>query len=214
MTTSLYFNQYTHTGQQNLLESLIIQSIRIYGFNMIYLPKTNASLDPIFRESDMDIFETNYTIETYLRSTDGFAGDGKFMSVSLGFEIRDQATFSVSQKVFKTITGMDRPREGDMIYLPLDKKCYEIKFVDHQAVYYQLGKLNTWDLTAELLEYSGQIFRTGIPEIDAIEELNPLDGTDLTIPEDWNDQSIEIQTETPSIIDFSEKDPFAQGNNF
>jgi len=214
MAINTYFNNYTHTGQQGLLESLIIEAIQIYGFNMIFLPKTNASLDSIFRESDLDIFQTYYTIETYLKSTEGFAGDGKFMSVNLGFEIRDQTIFTVAQSVFKNITGMDRPREGDLVYLPLDKKCYEIKFVDHQTVFYQLGKLNTWDLTLELLEYNGQIFRTGISDIDAIQTLNTLDGTDVTVPENWNDQSPEFQTDTPNIIDFTDQDPFSLGNNF
>lgn len=213
MAVNPYFNQYTHTGQQNLLESLIIESVKVYGFDMYFLPKTNASLDDIFRESDVDIFEQNYLIETYLKSVDGFEGDGKFMSVQLGFEIRDQVTFTIAQKTFKTLTSMDRPREGDLVYLPLDKKCYEIKFVNHQAVFYQLGKLNTWDLTCELLEYNGQIFRTGIAEIDAIQTLNSLDGSDLTIPEDWNDQSLEFQDEANDVIDFTEQDPFAQGHN-
>ena len=214
MPINPYFNNYTHAGQQSLLESLIIEAIQIYGFNMIYLPKTNASLDAIFRESDIDIFESHFTVETYLKSTEGFAGDGKFMTINLGFEIRDQATFTVAQSVFKTITSMTRPREGDLMYFPLDKKCYEIKYVDHQSIFYQLGKLNTWDLTVELLEYNGQIFRTGISDIDAIQLLNTLDGTDVTIPENWNDQSPEFQNDTPDIVDFSDQDPFSLGNNF
>jgi len=212
MPTSPYFNQYTHPGQQSLLESLIIQSIKIYGFNMYYLRRTNASFDEIFRESDVNIFESAVIIETYLKSTEGFEGDGQFMSIQLGFEIRDQMTFTIAKKVFETLIDANgRPREGDLIYLPLDKKCYEIKFVNHQAVFYQLGKLNTYDLTCELIEFNGQIFRTGVPEIDSINTLFELDGTEDDVVEDWIDQSSEMQVDTPDLIDFSEKDPFSRG---
>lgn len=178
---------------------------------MYYMPRTNASFDEIFRESDVTIFSQAFEIETYLKSTEGFEGDGKFMSVQLGFEIRDQVTFTISQTVFKNITSMTRPNEGDLIYLPLDGKCYEIKFVNHQAVFYELGKLNTYDLVCELLEFNGQIFRTGIPDIDVIDTQYPMDGSENTQINDWNDQSSEIQDLTPDLLDFSEEDPFANG---
>lgn len=214
MAVNSYFNQYSHVGQQDLLESLIIESIRIYGFNMLYLPRENASFDDIFRESDVNIFRETYTIETYLKSTEGFTGDQKFMSVNLGFEIRDQVTFTMPHKTFKNVTKRNRPNEGDLIFLPLDKKLYEIKYVNHQAIFYQLGKLNTWDLTCELLEYNGQIFKTGNPDIDKINTDYNLDDVEDNQIEDWLDQSNEFQAITPDIIDFDEKDPFGMGGTF
>jgi hypothetical protein len=214
MAINGYFNQYTHPGQQNLLESLIIESIQIYGFNVFYLPRTNASMDEIFRESDQSIFERVVVLEAYVKSVDGFQGDGKFMSAQLGWEIRDQITFTVAQKTFGTqLPDLPRPREGDLVYLPLDKKCYEIKYVNHQAVFYQLGKLNTYDLTCELIEYNGQLFRTGIAEIDDIETqfTTGQDELEQTVEMDWMDQTEEFQDETPEVLDFDEKDPFSMG---
>jgi hypothetical protein len=214
MAVNGYFNQYTHPGQQNLFESLIIESIQIYGFNLIYLPRTNASVDEIFRENDQAIFEQAVVLEAYVKSVDGFAGDGKFMSAQLGWEIRDQIVFTVAQKTFGTqLPELLRPREGDLVYLPLDKKCYEIKFVNHQAVFYQLGKLNTYDLTCELLEYNGQMFRTGVSEIDQLETDFTVANLDEETTEemDWMDQSEEVQDETPAVVDFDESDPFSFG---
>ena len=211
MAKSPYFNQYTHPGQQNLLESLIIQSIKIYGFDTYYLPRTLEDLDPIFREATVSSYNDAHEVEMYIKSMMGFEGDGKFMSNVLGYEIRDSMTWTVAQSRFRTATGLDRPREGDLVYLPLDKKVYEIKFVDHQAIFYQLGKLQTYDLQCELLEFAGEIFDTGVSEIDAIDTTFQMDGTENDTIEDWIDQSSEIQDETPGIVDFTEEDPFSQG---
>lgn len=178
---------------------------------MIYMPKTLLSRDEIFRESDVNKFDTTFTIETYLKSINGFEGDGKFLSVELGYEIRDSVTFTIAKSVFESITSLDRPTEGSLIYLPLDKKCYEIKFVDHQSIFYQLGKLNTYDLRCELLEVNGQIFDTGIEEIDRLNDLYKLDGSEDNTIVDWGDQSIEFQEEGENFIDFTETDPFSMG---
>lgn len=212
MPVNPYFNLYGASNEQDLLENLIIESIRMYGFDTYYLPQTLEDFDEVFREATARTYNQVFTLEAYLKSNLKFEGDGKFMSQELGLEIRDQTTFTVSQKVFKQITGMVRPREGDMLFLPLDKKIYEIKFVDHQSVFYQLGRLMVYDLQLELFEYSGENFATGISDIDSIMTQFPMDGTETGI-EDWIDQSEEIQAESNTFIDFSESDPFARGGN-
>jgi hypothetical protein len=106
-----------------------------------------------------------------------FGGDGKFISMTSGFEIRDQTIFTVSQKSSKNYR-FDRPREGDLVFLPLDKKCYEIKFVEHQDIFYQLGRLISWDIQCELMEYNGQQFATGIADIDIISTKFDMDDTE------------------------------------
>ena len=211
MPVNPYFDFFNATNEQTLIEDLIIESIRMYGFDMIYLPATLTDFDEVFRESASRSFTTSHTIEAYLKSNLKFEGDGKFMSKELGLEIRDETTFTISQKVFKQITGMERPREGDVIFLPLDRKLYEVKFVDHQSIFYQLGKLNTYDLQLELLEYNGEVFNTGIPAIDAVTTTFDMDEIEENGIEDWNDQSTEFQDESNGFIDFSEKDPFANG---
>lgn len=213
MPINPYFDFYNATNEQNLIEDLIIESIRMYGFDTIYLPASNDDFDEVFRESPSRSFSTKYTVETFLKSNLSFEGDGKFMSKELGLEIRDEMTFTIPIKSFKTITGMERPREGDLVYLPLDKKTYEIKFVDHQSIFYQLGKLYVYDLKLELLEYNGEVFNTGVPEIDIISTKFDLDDNEENQIEDWTDQSSEFQSESNNFIDFSEKDPFANGGN-
>jgi hypothetical protein len=167
--------------------------------------------DEVFREATARTYRDYFTIEMYLKSFLKFEGDGKFASEQLGLEIRDQAIFTMSQQRFKDTSSMERPREGDIIYLPLDKKVYEIKFVDHQNVFYQLGKLITYDCHCELLEYNGERFETGIPDIDSISTDYAMDGSENSTITDWVDQSSEIQTESNSDLDWSEKDPFGNG---
>lgn len=212
MAINPYFNFYTATNEQSLLENLIIESIRAYGFNTWYMPKTLNSMDDIFRESEINSFNSAIEIECYLKSNMKFEGDGKFMSQHLGLEIRDQTTFTVAQTVFKDQTDLLRPQEGDLMFLPLDGKIYEIKFVEHQDVFYQLGRLMVWDIQCEVLEYTGQRFDTGVAAIDAIASDFAMDDVEDSPIDDWIDQSPEIQEESDDTVDFSDIDPFSGGN--
>jgi hypothetical protein len=215
MTTNPYLNFYTASNEQDLFENLIIESIKMYGFDSYYLPKTLDSYDEVFRESDVNKFDSAISLEVYLKTSMGFEGDGQFMGKILGDEIRDSVTFTVAKRRFEEEAGdgFSRPREGDLIYMPLDKKVYEIKFVDHQSVFYQLGRLNVYDLSCELLEYNGQIFNTGISEVDSINTIIEINGDEDSSFDDHRDQSEEFQDETPDIIDWSENDPFSNGGS-
>lgn len=211
MTTNPYINLYSANNEQTLVENLIIESIKFYGFDTHYLPRQLDDYDEIFRESPLSTFNTSYTFEVYLKSNMKFGGDGKFMSEQLGLEIRDSSVFTVSQKVFKTITGMDRPRESDLLFFPLDKKVYEIKFVNHQSVFYQLGKLMVYDLEVELLEYNGEKFNTGISDIDSIPSYYQVEVDPTTDIVEYVDQSQEIQDVSNTFVSWTEEDPLAQG---
>lgn len=211
MPVNQYFDNYNATNEQNLIEDLIIESIRIYGFDTYYMPRVLEDYDEVFREATASKYEEAFVIECYLKTNMGFEGDGKFMSDVLGHEIRDQMVITMSQKVFGEITSMERPREGDLMYFPLDGKVYEIKFVDHQSVFYQAGRLMTYDLTVELLEYSGEQFNTGIADIDSINIDFPMDGDEANDIEDYVDQSSEIQIESNQILNWDEHDPFGNG---
>ena len=177
----------------------------------------------------------------YVKSVDGFTGDGIFLS-KYGLEIRDEVIFSVAKRRFdKQVGGVDstrnHPKEGDLIYFPLNKKSFQIKFVDYKPFFYQLGELQTYDLVCELFEYSGETFSTGNTEIDEIQtryDTNVL--TDAVLTEDGeylltengqyllqgefsiSDQdlgsdNIPIQDEQDlkDIFDWSELDPFSEG---
>lgn len=179
-STNLYFNNFEFSQEQNLIEDLIIESIKIYGIECYYLPRTLVREDELFGEDALAKFDIAFPIEMYIKSIDGFQGDGDFLS-KFGLEIRDSMVLTIAQRRFEDevhITettpfneeeGIGRPSEGDLVYFPLNGKIFEVKFVEHEAIFYQMGKLQTYDLTLELFEYSHESIDTGIAEIDAIE---------------------------------------------
>ena len=173
MTTSVYFNHYENTPEQALHQDLIIEAIKNYGIDVYYLPRKYVNEDILYGEDTISEFNQAHLIEMYIKTVDGFEGEGDFIS-RFGLEIRDQVVFSVARRRFDNldITEQDRPREGDVIFLPLNKKLYEIRFVEHESMFYQFGKLPIFDLTCELFQYDSQEIDTGIADIDKVEEEN------------------------------------------
>jgi hypothetical protein len=175
MAVNPYFHNYSLSNEQGLIEDLIIESIKIYGIDCLYLPRTIVNEDFLFGEDPLSTFDKAYSLEMYIKSMDGFTGDGTLMS-KFGLEIRDELVLTIAQKRFgqeitknNTTEKIDRPSEGDLIYFPLNKKIFEVKFVEHEAIFYQLHKLQTYDLHCELFGYSHQRFNTGNTAIDSIE---------------------------------------------
>ena len=237
MATNFYFNNYQNSQEQTLLENLIIESIKIYGEDMYYLPRTLNNKDELYGTDDSSSYDEAILVELYIKNVDGFGGDGSFMS-KFGLEIRDQVTFTIAKRVFEDEIGIARnlirPREGDCIYFPLNRKVFQIKYVDNKPIYYPLGALQMYDLTCELMEYSGESFNTGIPEIDDIQDklsLNIFDygvltqdnfmlatedgdyivNEEFTIDEiDLDSDNEDIQAEALEFLDFSERDPFSE----
>jgi len=174
MARNVYFSQ-TVKSEQNLYEDLIVESLKIYGQECYYLPRSMVSRDMILNEAIESKFDDAYSIEMYLENVEGFDGDGSLFS-KFGLEIREQATFVVARKTWEKLVGVwnngiisNRPAEGDLIYLPLSKSFMEIKFVDHQQPFYQLSKFPVYKLRCELFEYSDEAVNTGISEIDQLE---------------------------------------------
>lgn len=246
-TTNLYFNNYSLTGEQNLIEDLIAESIKIYGVEVYYLPRTLVAKDNLFSEDVLSKFDNAYPIEMYVKNVDGFEGEGDFLS-KFGLEMRDEMTLTVSRRRFfeelhadtDTTENIGRPSEGDLIYFPLNKRIFEVKFVEDEAIFYQLGGLQTYDLTVELFEYSHEKIDTGIAAIDKFEDdlsgdqeffqLLMEDGNALTfengdhvINESYriedtdkgaNNEFIQAQTKALDFIDFSEINPFSEGDSW
>lgn len=241
MATNFFFNNFQASQEQLLLENLIIESIKIYGQDMYYIPRKLNKYDDVYGADDQSSYEAAYPMEMYIKSVDGFTGDGEFMS-KFGIEIRNQVIFSMAQRVFNEEVGefttQVRPNEGDLIFFPLNQKCFQIKYVNKFEMFYQLGALQTWEVTCELFEYSGELLNTGIPEIDILQkkystnildwgiltqDLPPsyildedgdyliLEGSSLNdlVPASDNE---EIQKESDLFIDFSSMDPFSDGN--
>jgi len=241
MATNFFFNNFKNSQEQLLLENLVIESIKIYGEDMYYLPRTLVDQDPIYQSDSISQYNSAYMIEMYIKSVNGFSGDGVFMS-KFGLEIRDQVTFSVAQRVFndevQTFTNILRPNEGDLIYFPLNKKAFEIKYVENKEFFYQLGALQTYELTCELFEYSSEVFNTGIEEIDQIQTKFSLNIFDWAILDENGDRLLDenadyivvegysagqidaladnedIQTESDNFLDFTERDPFSEGGTY
>jgi len=173
-TTNLYFSNYSFTGEQRLIEDLIIEAIKIYGVECYYLPRTLVNDDDVWGEDASSKFEVAYPLEMYIKNVEGFEGEGDFLS-KFGLEIRDSVTLTISQRRFgeelhpdDTTSEAGRPVEGDLIWFPLNGKIFEVKHVEHEAIFYQLGSLQTYDLRCELFEYSSEIIDTGVGVIDDI----------------------------------------------
>ena len=173
MGTSVYFNHFENTSEQALHQDLIIEAIKNFGIDVFYIPRTLVNEDILYGEDTISEFTNAHLIEMYVKSVDGFEGDGDFIS-RFGLEIRDQVIFSVARRRFDNldINSQDRPLEGDIIFLPLNKKIYEVRFVEHESMFYQFGKLPIFDLTCELFQYDDQKIDTGIADIDKVEDEN------------------------------------------
>lgn len=157
-----------------LYEDLLIESLKMYGQDVLYIPRETITPDEILNE-EYSKYERAYMIEMYIANTDGFGGEGNLYT-KFGLEIRDQATFIVARRQFSRLVNIEenaireeRPREGDLIYLPLSKGLFEIKFVEHESPFYQLSQLPIYELQCELFEYAAEKFNTGIDKLDYFE---------------------------------------------
>lgn len=221
MATNVFFNNYSRTSEQELIDDLVIESIKIYGVDVIYITKAIKGRDSIFNEDDYPEYNETFEFESYVKNMEGFDGDGDFLS-KFGLEIRDQLTLTVANRTFeryvtREVTNIIRPREGDLIYFPINEKLFEITYVEHESVFYQMGKTQVFDMTCELLEYSNQRFNTGRTEIDNYFEAyntdiyvsNTATLNALSIADD-NAQNLDFELTADGILDFSEVDPFSE----
>ena len=276
MPTNKYFNNFTYGREQDTQDDLIVESIKIYGQDVKYMPRTLVKEDDLFGEDILSKFETAVDLEMYIKNTTGFEGEGDFLS-KFGLEIRDQVTFTMARKRWDQITTeklidevgfnyqietantgaysnshslmletgsangysitSSRPNEGDLIFFPLNEKLYEIKFVEHEEIFYPHGKLYTYDLACELFQYSSQQLDTGNTAIDSLELSYSADqlfyqftlenGDTLTGEDgDYIVQEYRLETtdnaannefftqQSLDFIDFSETNPFSEVDRY
>ena len=274
MARNRHFNQYTPVKQeQSLVEDLIIESIKIYGVDGYYLPRTHVNLDKIYGEDASMLFDDALEMEFYIKSFDGFMGQEDFLA-KFGLQIDESVTFAISQKRFtqslktsiiteysynmltedgdellsnrNTVSEYDyeaivRPREGDLIWIPMLNSMYEIKFTQNIENFFQLGKLYTYELRCDRLEYSSERINTDITEIDEVEDQYSLSTTNreklldedafLFLHEDGtfvvNEADVVVIAEIAAdneeigqkiidddILDFSEQNPFSLTRTF
>jgi len=229
MTTNPFVNNLSYKPTQDLLEDLSIESIKMYGLDVYYLPRRFLNKDVIFGEDQLSYFKDTFKIEAFIENATGFEGEGLLIS-KFGMEVQHNVTLTISKKRFleeasKMPAFTDRPilltapMIGDLIYFPLSKALFEIKYVDSHNVFFQQGKLYTYSVNCELFKYSMEEINTGHTEIDKIEEdIVATVGTDSDPDGKYikdiktEDDNDELQLEADNIIDFTEKDPFSQGN--
>ena len=161
--------------EQKFIENLIVETIEIYGQDIYYVPRTLVNRDTVFGEDSDSKFESAKAIRAYVNNVEGWEGQGELLS-KFGVRIEDKTTFIFSREKFKehvddsTVLNVEgRPNEGDLIWFPVTKHLFSIKFVEAEKPFYQLGKGYVWECQCELFEYSDEEINTGITDLDAIE---------------------------------------------
>jgi len=233
-TTNPFFDNVDNFGEQELLFSLNDEALTVFGQDVYYVPRTLNEYDPVFGNDPSSSYTTAIQIVAYPVSVDGFLGNKDFIAKMSGLLIRDGMTWILSQRIFSdvvgVVTGQVRPLEGDIIFFPLNHRCFQITFVEKFGDFYPLGILPTWKVETDLFEYSNETFSTGVPDIDRImvrsqdvmgtsltdsegnfiedQEGNAVSSKDRTVP---GDDTSEIGKEADAIITWDESDPFSEG---
>ena len=213
------------------------------GHDVYYLPRTFVTRDEIFDEDALSKFEQAFPLEMYMENVQGYGGDGELFT-RFGLEVRDQATFVLPRRRWDNLVDFgggqfvldgSRPMEGDMLFFPKTNSLFEIKLVEFQDPFYQLGKLYVFKLICELAEYSSERINTGRAEIDRVEDDNSIDtylyqllaedGTYIKleeggyfITEDFgfkpstqgDNTDFDTEEVAEDILDFSENNPFGE----
>ena len=167
------------SSEQRLIQQLINEQLKIYGVDVTYIPRKFVKRDLIFTEIQSSKFDDNYTIEAYVNTYEGYSGAGDLMT-KFGVSIKDELTVTISKERFEDfispfleaesdseIVLSSRPREGDLIYFPFGQRLFEVKFVEHEQPFYQLGKTYVYELKCELFEYEDEVVKTSVDEIDS-----------------------------------------------
>ena len=192
-------------GEQNLMQELINEQLKIYGVEITYIPRKIVNRSTVFEELERSKFDDNFLLEAYVDTWDGYGGQGDIMT-KFGMTLKDELTVSISRERFEDFIAPfmeampddemiidTRPREGDLVFFPLGNRLFEVKFVEHEDPFYQLGKNYVYKLQCELFEYEDEVIDTGVEEIDTkVEDLGHI--TDLPLI-----QSVSTATATAVI---------------
>ena len=181
------FFQQGSTSEQNLVQDLINEQLRMYGVEVHYLPRKYMNEKTVIREVVQSIFDDSYPLEAYLDNFDGYADNPTLLS-KFGIEQTNEVTLVISRERWETyiqpllknesnVKLTTRPKEGDLVYFPLGDRLFEIKYVEHEKPFYQLRKNYVYTLKCELFRYEDEIIDTGVAEIDDTLIGDNADGT-------------------------------------
>ena len=181
-----YFQQGARS-EQNLVQDLINEQLRMYGVEIYYLPRKYMTENTVIREVIESKFDDAYPLEAYIDNYDGYAENPVLLS-KFGIEAQNEITLVVSRERWETyiqplmenesnVKLTSRPKEGDIVYFPLGDRLFEIKYVEHERPFYQLQKNYIYELRCELFRYEDEVIDTGIDEIDDELTGDDADGT-------------------------------------
>jgi len=213
MAINPHFNTISFTQEQDLIGNLVAESIQMVGQDFTYMPRTLVKQDTIFNEDTVSSFTGSHVVEMHIENTDGFGG-GEDMLTQFGLDIRDQLILNISAARFTAVTSLSAPAVGDLIYWPLLDQAFEIKFVEDEVTFYQLGKNHLFQVTTELFSWSHETVNTGITEIDNnfVAPAALVDESVDTVADPDNSNLIPLSTTvTDDVIDFTTGNPFSEG---
>ena len=164
-------------SEQRLTQDLINEHLKIFGVEVTYIPRKFVRKQTIIKEVQSSAFDDNFLLEAYVNTFEGYGGQGDIMT-KFGVSLRDELTVTISKERFEDFISpfleadedyelASRPREGDIIFFPLGARLFEVKFVEHEDPFYQLGKNYVYQLKCELFEYEDEVIDTGIDIIDS-----------------------------------------------
>ena len=164
-------------SEQRLTQDLINEHLKIFGVEVTYIPRKFVRKQTIIKEVQSSAFDDNFLLEAYVNTFEGYGGQGDIMT-KFGVSLRDELTVTISKERFEDFISpflsadddyelSTRPREGDIIFFPLGARLFEVKFVEHEDPFYQLGKNYVYQLKCELFEYEDEVIDTGIDVIDS-----------------------------------------------
>ena len=204
MALNPYFTQGT-SGEQNLVQDLINEQLKMYGVDIFYLPRKYLTTNSVIREVVQSKFDVAYPLEAYVDNYDEYSGGGNLLS-KFGIQSQDEVRLIISRERFENyitplIQNQDdiklstRPKNGDLIWFPLDDRIYEIKDIEYAKPYYQLQDLYVYELYCELFRYEDEVIATGIDEID-----NELTGDDTDGTTEDGINTIQGPTQTLTMV--------------
>ena len=181
MALNPYFLQGAQS-EQRLTQDLINEHLKMFGVEVTYIPRKFVGTDNILNEVESSKFDDNFAIEAYVNTYEGYSGAGDVLT-KFGMSLRDEVVLTISKERYEDfiapfMAGLDdgtddsivpltsRPKEGDLVYFPLGQRLFEVKFVEHEDPFYQLGKNYVYQLKCELFEYEDEVIDTSIDEID------------------------------------------------
>lgn len=232
-----FFNNYRNRNEQNLVHDLMREAIAFAGHDVYYLPRFRVNVDDILNETETALFNDAVQTDVYVKNFNSFEGDGVLLG-KFGIEVRDEIMLTIAVRTFERDVmenvNLERPREGDLVWVPFLNAAYEIRHVENASLFFQMGDVQTYDLTCELFEFSQEIFRTGVFEIDqhfhdqynVLEErsilssegdvLSTVEGGDLSYrsysveEEDKVADNDQYDKEDDAVLDWSERNPFGE----